>query len=61
MDINNTLNLNDINEASLRSRMLIGDEAYKILESSHITVCGLGGVGSGLRKALPVPASAALA
>lgn len=39
-------------EFSQRSRMLIGEAAFKRLEAAHITVCGLGGVGSWAAEAL---------
>jgi tRNA A37 threonylcarbamoyladenosine dehydratase len=39
-------------EWSSRTRLLIGDKALGLLETSHVLVAGLGGVGSALAEAL---------
>ena len=41
-----------MNEALIRSAMLLGDEAMKRLAASHVAVFGLGGVGSFCAEAL---------
>ena len=39
-------------EQTLRTRMLLGDEAVMRLEQAHVAVFGLGGVGSWCAEAL---------